>query len=73
MKSAIYMNGNRFVESEFQYEKELEKIVLENSKILFGEKAIFFDVKSKLWTSSLNYQVISFVFQYAIREHKCSF
>lgn len=26
MRSAIYMNGDRFAESEFQSEKELEKI-----------------------------------------------
>jgi len=53
MKSAIYMDGNRFVESEFQYEKELEKIVQENSKTLFGEKTIFFDIKSKVDSKSL--------------------
>lgn len=53
MRSAIYMNGNRFVESEFQYEKELEKIVQENSKVLFGEKTIFFDIKSKIDSKSL--------------------
>ena len=53
MRSAIYMDGNRFVESEFQYEKELEKIVQENSKVLFGEKTIFFDIKSKIDSKSL--------------------
>ena len=53
MRSAIYMDGNRFVESEFQYEKELEKIVQENSKVLFGEKTIFFDIKSKIDSRSL--------------------
>ena len=44
MKSAIYMDGNRFIETEFRYEKELEKIVQDNSKTLFGDKTIFFDI-----------------------------
>ena len=53
MKSAIYTDGNRFTEYEFQYEKELEKIVQENSKVLIGEKTIFFDIKSKIDSKSL--------------------
>ena len=35
MRSAIYVDGSKFVESEFQYEKDLEKIVHENSKVFF--------------------------------------
>ena len=42
MKSAVYMDGNRFNEAEFRLEKELEKIVRDNSKVLFGEKTISF-------------------------------
>ena len=30
MKSAVYMDGNRFTEAEFRFEKELEKIIEDN-------------------------------------------
>jgi len=53
MKSAIYMDGNRFTEAEFRFEKELEKIVRDNSRVLFGEKTILFDIKSMVDSRSL--------------------
>jgi predicted transport protein len=48
MKSAIFMNGNKFNESVFSSEEVFEKIVKENSKTLFGAKSIYFDIKSKV-------------------------
>jgi len=53
MKSAVYMDGNRFTETEFRYEKELEKIVRENYKTLFGDKTIFFYIRSEVDSKSL--------------------
>ena len=40
MKSAIFMDGRKFEESEFSSEEVFEKIVKEHSKILFGTKTI---------------------------------
>ncbi len=48
MKSAIYMDGNRFGETQFKTEEEFEKIVKENSKTLFGAKTIYFDIKNRI-------------------------
>ena len=53
MKSAINMDNNRFVETEFALEEEFEKIVKENSKTLFGAKTIYYDLKSKIESKSL--------------------
>ena len=51
MKLAIYMDGNRFIETEFKSEEEFEKIVKENSKTLFGSKTIYFDLKNNRFKS----------------------
>ncbi len=48
MKSAIYMDGHRFVKMEFVSEDDFEKITRENSKTLFGAETIYFDLKSKI-------------------------
>jgi len=48
MKSAIYMDGTRFVETEFKSEDDFEKVIKENSKTLFGSKTIYFDLKRKI-------------------------
>ena len=42
MKSAIFMDGKKFVETEFKLEINFEKIVREHFKTLFGAKTIFF-------------------------------
>ena len=48
MKSAIFMSGTKFNESEFSSEEAFEKVVKENSKTLFGAKTVYFDIKSKI-------------------------
>lgn len=53
MKSAIFMNGKKFDETEFSLEDAFEKIVKEHFKTLFGTKTIYFDIKSKIDTKSL--------------------
>lgn len=50
MKSAIYMDGKKFEETEFRTEDDFEKIVKENSRRLFGDKTIYFEVKNKVDT-----------------------
>lgn len=53
MKSAIYLDDRKFVESEFKLEEEFERIVRENYKTLFGAKSILFDIKNKIDTKTL--------------------
>ena len=44
----LYVNGKRFTESPFQNEEEFERLVVENAEILFGEKSLYIDLKSKV-------------------------
>jgi len=53
MKSAIYMDGNRFTETQFNSEEDFEKIVKENSKTLFGSKTLYLDLKNKIDSKSM--------------------
>lgn len=53
MKSAIYMEGNKFLETEFKTEDEFEEVVKNNSKTIFGQKTIYFDLKNKIDSKSL--------------------
>lgn len=70
MKSAIYMDGNRFIETEFLIEEEFEKMVKENSKILFGSKTIYFDLKNKIDSKSLGSSIPDgFLFDFKDREN----
>lgn len=70
MKSAIYMEGNRFIETEFKAEEEFEKIVKENSKTLFGSKTIYFDLKNKIDSKSLGSSIPDgFLFDFKDKEN----
>lgn len=70
MKSAIYMGGNRFIETEFKAEEEFEKIVKENSKTLFGSKTIYFDLKNKIDSKSLGSSIPDgFLFDFKDKEN----
>lgn len=55
MKSrmAIFFNGKKFLESKFELENEFERLIKENSKLLFGKKTIYFDLKNKIDSKSL--------------------
>jgi len=44
----LYVNGKRFTESPFQNEEEFERLVVENAEILFGEKSLYIDLKSRV-------------------------
>ncbi len=70
MKSAIYMDGNRFIETEFITEEEFEKIVKENSKTLFGSKTIYFDLKNKIDSKALGSSIPDgFLFDFKDKEN----
>ena len=46
--AAIYFGGKRFRELPFQNEDEFERLLLENSGMLFGEKSLYIDFKSRV-------------------------
>lgn len=48
MKTVIYQNGNRYSEKQFKLESEFERLVVENSIVLFGKNTIFIDAKQKI-------------------------
>jgi len=70
MKSAIYMDGMRFTESVFKSEEDFEKMVKENSKTLFGQDTIYFDLKNKIDTRSLGASIPDgFLFDFKDRDN----
>ncbi|MBI2542008.1 hypothetical protein HYV80_04830 [Candidatus Woesearchaeota archaeon] len=70
MKSAIYMDGNKFTEITFKDEPEFERLVKQNSKTLFGIKTIYFDLKNKIDTRSLGSSIPDgFLFDFRDRDN----
>lgn len=53
MKSAVFMDGLKFAETVFSSEDDFEKVVKENSKTLFGDKTVYFDIKNKVDSKTL--------------------
>lgn len=50
---SIYYNEKKYVEYTFKREQELENLVVENSKVLFGEKTVYIDAKKKINSGEL--------------------
>ena len=48
MGSVLYYNGKRFTELPFQTEDEFERLIMENSNMLFGEKSLYINLKSRV-------------------------
>ncbi len=48
METVIYQNGIRYSEKQYELETDFERLVVDNSKTLFGENAIFVDAKKKI-------------------------
>ncbi len=48
MKSAIFMDGNKFMDTGFRTEVEMDNAVKENYKGLFGTKTIYSNLKNKI-------------------------
>jgi len=53
MGLAIFNEGSKFIEQKFNLEEDFEREVKANSKILFGEKTIYLDIKRRVDTVSL--------------------
>ncbi len=48
METVIYQNGIRYSEKQYELETDFERLVVDNSKTLFGENTIFVDAKKKI-------------------------
>ena len=52
MEIVIYQNEVRYSEKQYELEMDFERLVVDNSKILFGENTIFVDAKKKIDNNS---------------------
>ena len=52
MNTVIYRNGIRYSEKKFKIEADFERLVIENSKTLFGQHSIYIDAKKKIDNSA---------------------
>ena len=53
MQTALYFNQKRFSEKEFSKEKELEDLMFNNGKCLFGQASILIEAKKKIDNKAL--------------------
>ena len=49
----LYYQNKKLSEQQFSNEKEIEKVVIENSELFFGQSSLFIDAKKKIDTKSL--------------------
>ncbi|MFH8120427.1 MAG: DUF5655 domain-containing protein [Candidatus Aenigmatarchaeota archaeon] len=53
MKTAIFVDGKKFIETEYKSEDDFQRVVRENFKTLFGAKTIFFDIRGRIESKAL--------------------
>lgn len=51
MYNIIYENGVQYSEYQYANEAEYEKIIVDNSEVIFGTQGIYFDIKKKIGKS----------------------
>ena len=70
MRSAIFMNGKRFLETSFGDELAFEDLVKKNSKILFGPKTIYLDLKKRIESKTLGASIPDgFLFDFGKKDY----
>ena len=52
MDTVLFREGNRYSEKKFKLESEFEKVVVNNSKTLFGHHSVYIDAKKKIDNSA---------------------
>ena len=52
MNTVLFKQGNRFSEKIYKKEAEIENLVVQNSKTLFGENSLYVDAKKKIDNSA---------------------
>jgi predicted transport protein len=66
MRSAIFLNGKKFRETDIKVEEEFEESVKENSKTLFGQQTVYFDLKNKVESKTMGSSIPDgFMFDFA--------
>ena len=53
MNSVIFRDNKKYIEYKYSSEDDFEKLIVKNSKLLFGTSTIYIDLKGKLDTVSL--------------------
>src|SRR6266571_5554614 len=53
MGFAVFSNNRRFVETAFENEEKFETVVKQSSKLLFGPKSIYLDLKNRVESQQL--------------------
>jgi len=70
MKSAIFMDEEKFIETEFRKEEEFENLLVRKSKTLFGANSIYFNLKNKIESESLGNSIPDgFLFDFRDKEN----
>ena len=65
----IFHEGKKFQEYRYNKEEELEKEIIDNSHLFFGEHAIYIDVKSKIESKALGGTIPDgFLFDFSDKE-----
>jgi hypothetical protein len=50
----LLIGDNLFKQIKFKNEEELERVVVKNSNLIFGEKTIYFDIKKRVKSPKRN-------------------
>ncbi|MBU3896610.1 MAG: hypothetical protein KJ697_01610 [Nanoarchaeota archaeon] len=70
MKSTIFMDGEKFTETDFGREEDFENLVIEKSKLLFGSNTIYFNLKNKIKSQFLGNSIPDgFLFDFKDKEN----
>jgi hypothetical protein len=69
MGIAVFSNNRRFTETTYENEQDLERILIENSELLFGSRSIYLALKNKVESQELGGAVPDgFLFDFTDRE-----
>lgn len=70
MKSSIFMEGEKFTETDFNREEDFENLIIKKSKTLFGNNSIYFNLKNKIKSQSLGNSIPDgFLFDFKDKEN----
>jgi predicted transport protein len=69
MKTVLFYNNKRYLESKYKREEEFEKTIVKNSKTFFGKNSIVIEAKKKISTKNLG-GTIPDLFLIELSDHK---
>jgi len=56
MNTVLYRKGIRYSEREYKKESDIEELVINNSKTLFGNNSIYIDAKKKIDNTKIKFR-----------------